>query len=108
GRGYRWDPSLTGRTVACRKCDHRFAVPDRPGLPGVSLAPAKPAAETYELDLSEAERHPGEPEPMAVPANNGKCPSCNSPIKDTAVICLNCGFNLREGNRIQTAVLAAP
>ena len=35
---------------------------------------------------------------------NGKCPSCNTPLRPQAVICLNCGFNLLEGAKIQTRV----
>lgn len=108
GKGYRWDTKLIGRAVACRQCEVRFEVPIAPGKPGTRLD--APASEDgiYELDLSEDQRHPDAPLPMAVPAVEGKCPACNSPIKETAVVCLNCGFNLREGEKIQTHVVAVP
>jgi hypothetical protein len=108
GKGYRWDTQLVGRAVECRKCGARFEVPDAPGLPGIRLDTPVTDDGTYELDLGEDERHPDAPEPVAVPANDGKCPACNSKISDRAVICLNCGFNLRQGERIQTSVVNAP
>ena len=105
-KSYRWDVKLVGRTVECRKCSVRFAVPDTPGTPGQRLEPAITDDGTYELDLDEDTRHPDAPEPLAVPANDGKCPACNNSIKEGAVICLNCGFNLRQGKRMETAVVA--
>ncbi len=108
GKGYRWDTQLVGRAVECRKCGARFEVPDAPGLPGIRLDTPVTDDGTYELDLGEDERHPDAPEPVAVPANDGKCPACNSKISDRAVICLNCGFNLKQGERIQTSVVNAP
>ncbi|QQE12471.1 zinc ribbon domain-containing protein [Planctomycetota bacterium] len=38
------------------------------------------------------------------PARGGKCPACNQAIKDSAVICIKCGFSLAEGKRMETAV----
>ena len=104
GKGYRWDLGLVGQKVNCRKCGVHFAVPDQPGGAG-KLLDAPPAEDgTYELDLEAGETHPHEPEPLAVPANEGKCPACNSKISETAVICMNCGFNLRDGTVMKPTV----
>ncbi|MEM9415300.1 MAG: hypothetical protein AAGA29_07480 [Planctomycetota bacterium] len=100
GKGYRWDLGLVGQAVRCRKCGVNFAVPDQPGGAGDLLD--APAADdgTYQLDLEAGGQHPDEPEPMATPANNGKCPSCNCKISESAVICLNCGLNLKHGKHM--------
>lgn len=108
GKGYKWDTHLVGRAVECRQCTVRFEVPNAPGSPGLRLDSPVTDDGTYELDLGEDERHPDAPEPVAVPANDGKCPACNNKISDRAVICLNCGFNLKQGERIQTSVVNAP
>lgn len=100
GKGYRWDIGLVGRTVACRKCGVSFAVPGEPGGVGDRLGAAVSEDGTYELDLDEQTRHPDEPEPIAVPSQDGKCPACNNKINETAVICLNCGFNLKQGKHM--------
>ncbi|XAL98812.1 hypothetical protein OT109_14630 [Phycisphaeraceae bacterium D3-23] len=104
GKGYRWDLGLVGQAVNCRKCGVNFAVPGQPGSVG-DLLDAPPADDgTYQLDLEAGAEHPDEPEPLATPANDGKCPSCNSPISESAVICLNCGLNLREGTVLKPTV----
>ena len=40
------------------------------------------------------------------PANLGgpTCPSCKNSVRSGAVICINCGFNLKEGSKVNTAV----
>lgn len=30
GKGYRWDPSIAGRSIACKKCGEAFTIPDQP------------------------------------------------------------------------------
>ena len=107
-KGYRWDAKLIGKTVSCKGCGAHFEVPDRPGIAGRHLDPVVADDGTYDLNLDEGQRHPDAPEPIAVPANDGKCPSCNNKIKETAVICLNCGFNLKAGQKIQTTILDEP
>ena len=107
-KGYRWDAKLIGKTVSCKGCGAHFEVPDRPGIAGRHLNPVVANDGTYDLNLDEGQRHPDAPEPIAVPANDGKCPSCNNKIKETAVICLNCGFNLKAGQKIQTTILDEP
>lgn len=103
GKGYRWQSKLIGKKVPCKQCGSTFEVPIAPGI-GIALAPVADDG-TYELDLE------GEDTPAAnhaKPANKGKCPSCNSPVRDGAVLCMNCGFNMAEGRKLQTAVAATP
>jgi hypothetical protein len=102
-KGYRWQSKLIGRKVTCKQCSTEFEVPIAPGV-GISLAPVTDDG-TYELDL-DAEETPGANH--AKPANDGKCPSCNSPVRGGAVLCMNCGFNMAEGKKLETAVAATP
>ncbi len=98
GKGYRWQDKLVGRVVPCKQCDTKFSVPDAPGV-GVAYAP-EPVTNhdgTYDLDLGEDDA----PATLANPAVGGKCPSCNSPVKEHAVICINCGFNMQSGVKIE-------
>lgn len=42
------------------------------------------------------------------PAAKGSCPSCGQTVKPSAVICLNCGYNIKEGKKLTTQVGDAP
>lgn len=50
----------------------------------------------------------GEDDDGAGAADEGPpvCPSCNAEVKPTAVLCVNCGFDLKEGKQLQTSVEA--
>ncbi len=109
GKAYRWKDDLAGRKVKC-KCGEVFRM-TAPGSP----APSAPVVgsvtdKTGELsdgyDLHDTGLHA--PAHGAAPGSSsdgdGRCPSCNQPVKPNAVICINCGFNLKSGQRLQTAV----
>ena len=72
--------------------------------------PAAPEPDPYDLDLpgdladTAQEDQAFEAARRAATPANGKCPSCNLPLRPRAVICLNCGFNLIDGAKIQTQV----
>lgn len=103
GKGYRWQTKLIGRRVPCKQCNEPFDVPEAPGE-GIAIAPAVTEDGTYELDFDEAADAPASPAAQATPASGGKCPSCNSAVREGAVLCMNCGFNMAEGKKVQTAV----
>jgi uncharacterized Zn finger protein (UPF0148 family) len=127
---YRWQSKIAGRMVRCG-CGQKFRVPmtaggvvepvgpspspptesappARPGTPAVpppGSAPAQPTApepDPYELDLPDALKASAAA-PSGAQAGD-KCPACNTPLRAGAVICLNCGYNLAEGSKIQTVV----
>ncbi|MEX2213361.1 MAG: hypothetical protein WD768_04495 [Phycisphaeraceae bacterium] len=89
---FPWKADLVGRKVKCT-CGAVFAMPDAP----LGQAPAALGIDDFEPCEANS---PGRPGP------NVKCPSCNSPMKATAIICLNCGFNREEGGKIKTTVTA--
>lgn len=108
GKGYRWQTKLIDRKVPCKACGAEFRVPTAPGV-GVAIQP-EPVGDdgTYDLDLDESEDTPASPAHHAVPAKRGKCPSCNSPVREGAALCMNCGFNMAEGKKVQTEIAATP
>lgn len=106
-KGYRWQPALVDRRVTCKQCGVEFRVPDAPGI-GVLIEPDPiDQTDTYELDYDAKADIPASPIHHAAPANNGKCPSCNSPVREGAMLCLNCGFNMAEGKKLATPTVQA-
>lgn len=104
-KGYRWQESLVGREVHCKQCGTQFRVPDAPGV-GIAIESIAEDG-TYDLDLDAQQDTPASSEFHAAPANNGKCPSCNSPVRDGAMLCMNCGFNMAEGKKIEAPQVTA-
>ncbi|MBB6430531.1 zinc-ribbon domain-containing protein [Algisphaera agarilytica] len=135
GKAYRWQTKIAGKKVKCA-CGQKFRVPMMPGgdaepegplvgagdspvievvesSPTEKPKPQAPEPNPYELDLPGDEPH-GETAPISArssegaAAKGGKCPSCNTQLRPGAVICMNCGFNLAEGAKVQTVVESAP
>jgi hypothetical protein len=52
------------------------------------------------LDLSPV---PSQQDYRPAPPVSSGCPSCRAPLSPGAVICVNCGFNLRSGQKLGTA-----
>ncbi len=100
GREYLVKPEVAGRSVRC-KCGGRFTVPAAGREPDV-----------YELDLpgEDGAVSAGETAALrpaaraAVAAVEGRCPSCNLPLRQGAVLCLNCGFDLNRGEAIRPVI----
>ena len=103
GKGYRWQAKLIDKHVPCKACGAEFIVPSAPGV-GIALDPVTDNG-TYDLDLDEPEAGSAT---HATPAKGGKCPSCNSPVREGAALCMNCGFNMAEGKKVQTDVAETP
>jgi hypothetical protein len=91
GVKYKWDPEFAGRKIKC-KCGEILRLPKAAGAP----ATVEPAQST----ASSASK-------AVFPSAERPCPSCGSTVKSGAVICLNCGFHLAEGKKLQTAVVGA-
>lgn len=89
GKTYRWQEKFAGRKVRCKACNGVFAMPTEP--PSQADKDKRPKKATSHVDDSED---------LAIET----CPSCNNPVKVGAVICVSCGFNIKEGKQIETAV----
>lgn len=134
-KAYRWQSKIAGKKVKCA-CTQKFRVPmsstgdpepdgplvgqgqtpasSNPAAPAPKPKPAAPEPDPYELDLPD-DTPTGDTAPISARsssaaqfADGGKCPSCNSPLRPGAVICLNCGFNVAEGSKLKTVVEAGP
>ena len=89
GKTYRWKAELAGRKVRC-KCGQVMRMPaDAPGA-------ALDDSDGYDLASPE--------ESAAAAPTASRCPSCGQDIKPGTVVCINCGYNLQTGAKIQTAV----
>ncbi len=103
GKQYRWKPELAGRKVRC-KCGAAMNVPAE-----------DPAAAELVVEEIELAAEPGTPviagAPSAAPPPAGEammaCPSCKQPMGLGAVICTQCGLNLKTGRQIASAADAA-
>ncbi|MCC6679810.1 MAG: hypothetical protein IT445_02805 [Phycisphaeraceae bacterium] len=120
GKLFKWKPKLAGRKVTCTGCQQPLRMPksgdgkfeavggllkDKQDLKKLNEA----SQGAYELSLSDSDV-----EDVHMDANAGRvatkaaaptnCPSCNSKLKPGAVLCINCGYNIAEGKKINTAM----
>lgn len=113
---YRWQDKFAGRKVRCG-CGFEMRMPSdasgevtdgsvkqaaTPAKPAKTRKPAPEASEAgYELDLDDHHM------PSGVAAKAGqKCPGCNVEMKEGAIVCMNCGYHLQEGKKMEVAVNA--
>jgi DNA-directed RNA polymerase subunit RPC12/RpoP len=78
GKQYRWKPEMAGRTAKCT-CGAKLVVPADP--PRLAPPPAAPAAA------------------------KSTCPDCGAELPENAVLCVNCGFNLKTGKKLAAVVV---
>ncbi len=113
---YRWQEKLAGKKVRC-KCGAAIAVPasvveddntiplaiddDVFGLKKPAAAPKEEAKSALFDAPSVVNADPGVA--AAASAAKGYCPSCKGAVKPTAVICLQCGYNLKANKQLSTA-----
>ena len=96
GRAYRVKTELVGKKVRC-KCGNVMRMPE--------VHAAAVIGDGYELALDEEVAATTN---LATPAVSGKCPQCNVMLKPNAVICINCGLDLRHGQAVKTVVTDEP
>lgn len=86
GHKMRVKEEHAGKRVACPKCKAPFRIP---------------ALDEIESDLPPPgllEDRPAKPSPGAKP-----CPSCGASLPPDSVLCVDCGFDLRTGESLQSA-----
>jgi hypothetical protein len=88
---FKADDKLAGRRAKCPQCGGIITLPKpQPMEPAAELpAPSSP------LDLDDI---PIQNEPP--PVQN--CPSCNASLSTGAVLCIQCGYDLRKGAKVPT------
>ncbi len=103
-RRFRWKEEIAGRKTRCKQCQTVIKIPDAPE------APEADPVDDYGLVAGEnaPDGPAGDAEKYEPIDHDGHCPQCNSDIAISAVLCLNCGFDLRSGEAIQTEVQEVP
>ena len=112
---FQWSTKIADRKAQCPSCSKRIRIPMVPGriadaidpLPKTHVEQPQAESDTYDLDLTGVDESVVEPPPSAAQqaaAQTGRCPACNQSINPGAVICVKCGYNLKKGKRMQTAV----
>lgn len=81
GKRLKVRDELAGRRVRCPACDRAVVVP-------AASAMAQPEAES--------------------PPRLSLCPSCGKPIAPGAVVCTNCGLNIKSGKRLTVQTQDSP
>lgn len=102
GKRFRWKPEFAGKKVRC-KCDGVVSVPE--------YNPAEPdpfGVEDDSLDLAAINQLDDSPSKGdAAMGAKSTCPSCGAGVNASAVICMQCGFNIQEGKATDTVVAKA-
>src|SRR5947207_15351691 len=87
GKQYPWKPELAGKKAKC-KCGAMLNIPAQPQM-------ARAAART----------------PVAVPAAavveesaGYRCPACKNELTPGTAVCINCGYDLRTGQYVNTQI----
>lgn len=122
GKSYAWKPEIAGKRVKC-KCGERLSVPatdpaavEAEPMPEgfddlMALADGAPASEaSYAPEPAVAAAAPARPAkriggaaPAGGAAAGGACPSCGARVDAAAVLCVNCGHNLKTGKKLKTS-----
>ena len=96
--------------VQCGTCKKQFQAGDHlagkqvkcPGCQTVLLIPggqSAPAADPHPMDALLSDEIPLRHKGAAGPAEI-KCPGCGTPVREDAVLCVDCGYNFRTGRKI--------
>lgn len=101
GVGFQAKDSLAGKRVKCPKCSQPILIPKSSGssrTQAKSVPASAGGSKAYNplldlLDEVEVKRTGG---PM--------CPNCSAALTPTAVVCVECGFNIETGEQLTTSV----
>jgi DNA-directed RNA polymerase subunit RPC12/RpoP len=115
GKEYRWKPELAGRKAKCA-CGAAIVVPAERPAAGPAPAPLKPPAAppvappaARAVPAPDAALPPPAPPPTPAPevkpSPGAACPSCGAPLAANAVLCVNCGYNLKTGKTLSAVVV---
>jgi len=111
GKSYSWKPEIAGRRVKC-KCGSVINVPATD--PAAAAAASSPDNFDDLMALGEGapvgggggggDYAPAVAVPVVAAGRGGsKCPSCGVNVDPSAVICVNCGQNLKTGKKLKTS-----
>jgi DNA-directed RNA polymerase subunit M/transcription elongation factor TFIIS len=109
GKQIKVGEAVLGKKIRCKDCQNVF-VAQKPAATARTGSAAPPAGqqlsmkEVYEQQIADEEAQGDNPYGMgAVEEGAARCPRCaNAMESETAVICLNCGFNVKTRTRAET------
>lgn len=93
GQTFKAKDHLAGKRVRCPKCSSPLVIP-APETDELTLEAPVDVPKYNPLD--DILKEEGVKEAHAGPS----CPNCTEPISPTAVICVQCGFNLQTGEKV--------
>src|SRR5688500_13852910 len=117
GQSFAAKDELAGRTVKCPKCSRPLAIPAAGGAAAIPAAATQPMPQQ---PMMPQQLLPAAPAPAqsagglfdeigisAAPAGTSPCPGCRAPMPVGAVLCVQCGYNLQLGRRMETMRIGA-
>ncbi len=113
GQSFAAKDELAGRTVKCPKCSRPLAIPAAGtggAVPAASAAPrpqqpaATPAAPATPYQTSGLFDEVGL---QSAAVGTQPCPGCRAAMPMHAVVCVQCGYNLKLGRRMETMRMGA-
>ncbi|MCE9528414.1 MAG: hypothetical protein K8R36_20410 [Planctomycetales bacterium] len=106
GAAFAAKDELAGRTVACPKCKQPLTIPSGAAPAQRPAAPSRPAPSSVPQPAPD----PSAPSIFdeaglkARQTTGQVCPSCYHAMKQGAIICVHCGYNMQLGRKMVTEV----
>ena len=95
-----------GMVVPCPGCNEKIIVP-RLEWHCPSCGKTLPQGVTHCIACDHQKQVVSAPQPTHIPTSK-KCPSCQQPVDKDAVICVNCGLNLKTGEKLASDGVSKP
>ncbi len=90
GKSYKLKDETAGKKVRCPNCQAVIRVPADMGSAADTSANMPDPLPSQE------------PAKASRPESGIQCPSCQAPLDENAVICVQCGLDLRTGKKLTT------
>lgn len=110
GQSFAAKDELAGRTVKCPKCSRPLAIPAAGGAGAVPASPLVPQPAPAAAAAPAGYQPSGlfdEVGIQSTPVGTQPCPGCRAPMPMQAVVCVQCGYNLKLGRRMETMRVGA-
>lgn len=105
--------SLAGKRVKCPKCGQALAIPGKPTAPRTAVAKSAKSPATSTRPVAASGANPAGYNPLLdlldeagvkAPAQGPVCENCGADLHPSAMVCVQCGYNMATGKMLETAV----